>query len=56
MTMLELNQLSRIYNTLLLVKTSGEDTINMGRCLESFQSFLMHASVEEENKINTEEE
>lgn len=50
MTINDLNYLSRIYNTLLTVKTSGEDTIIMGRSLESFKSFLMNASVEEEEK------
>ena len=33
-------QLVRIYNTLRLVKTSGEDTVLMGKCLESFQNLL----------------
>ena len=50
MTINDLNYLSRIYNTLLSVKTSGEDTIVMGRSLESFKNFLMNASVEEEEK------
>ena len=48
MTINDLNYLSRIYNTLLTVKTSGEDTIIMGRSLESFKNFIMNASVEEE--------
>lgn len=50
MTTNEINHLARIYNTLLMVKTQGEDTIIMGKCLESLQSFLTSASVEEENK------
>lgn len=50
MTINNLNYLSRIYNTLLTIKTSGEDTIIMGRSLESFKNFLMNASVEEEEK------
>ena len=36
MTINELNYLTRIYNTFLLVKTQGEDTIVMGKCVESF--------------------
>lgn len=50
MTMNDLNYLSRLYNTFLTIKTSGEDTIVMGKCLEGFKSFLMNASVEEEEK------
>ena len=33
-------QLTRIYNTLLTVKTSGEDTITMGVCLNAFKTFM----------------
>ena len=50
MTMNDLNYLSRLYNTFLTIKTSGEDTVVMGKCLEGFKSFLMNASVEEEEK------
>jgi hypothetical protein len=56
MTINDLNYLSRIYNTLLAIKTSGEDTILMGRSLESFKNFLMNASVEEEEKVENKEE
>ena len=52
----ELNYLSKIYNTFLMVKTSGEDTITMGKCLESFKNFLINASVEEDNVIENKEE
>ena len=45
MNMNEANQLTRIYNTLLLVKTSGEDTILMGKCLETFQTFLSQVAI-----------
>lgn len=48
MKMTEANQLSRIYNTLLLVRTSGEDTITMGKCLETFKTFLTQVDIEEE--------
>lgn len=50
MTTNELIQLSHIYNGFLAIKTSGQDTINMGKCLESFQAFLMEASKQEEEK------
>jgi hypothetical protein len=57
MTITEKNHLSRIYNTLLMVKTQGEDTIVMGKCLESLYSFLTNASEkeEEQNLLNKEE-
>ena len=56
MTINDLNYLSRLYNTFLTIKTSGEDTIIMGRSLEGFKSFLMNASVEEETKEENKEE
>lgn len=57
MTINDLNYLSKIYNTLIMVKTSGEDTVIMGKCLESFQDFLINASKkEEEQKIQDKEE
>lgn len=33
-------QLVKIYNTLLLVSTKGEDTIIMGQCLTSLNDLL----------------
>ena len=58
MDMNEANQLARIYNTLLLVKTSGEDTINMGKCLETFRIFLTQTPLTDEtaNNLNKKEE
>lgn len=50
MNMNEANQLSRIYNTLMLIKTSGEDSIKMGKCLEAFQQFLMQATIIDNDK------
>lgn len=52
MNMNEANQLSRIYNTLLLVKTSGEDTMLMGKCLETFKTFLTQISINDDNINN----
>lgn len=37
----DLKTLVEIYNTLLLVSTSGEDTMIMGDCLKAFKSFLV---------------
>lgn len=56
MKMTEANQLSRIYNTLLLVRTSGEDTITMGKCLDAFKTFLTQVDIEEKNNELSEEE
>lgn len=41
-------QLTRIYNTLLMVKTSGEDTMLMGKCLEAFKAFMSNLEIVEE--------
>lgn len=49
MNMNEANQLSRIYNTLMLVKTSGQETKIMGKCLEAFETFLLEAVITEDN-------
>lgn len=37
----DLELLTRIYNTLLLVNTKGEDTMIMGECLKTLQSFVL---------------
>lgn len=50
MNMQEAEQLSRIYNTLLLVHTSGPDTRIMSSCLEAFEKFLKSAEVIEEQQ------
>lgn len=36
----KLEILSRIYNTLLLVNTKGEDTMIMADCLKSLSNFI----------------
>ena len=36
----KLEQLFRIYNTLLLINTKGEDTMVMGDCLKAMKSFI----------------
>lgn len=45
MNMMEANQLSNIYNTLLLVHTSGADTRIMSKCLEAFEALLTNAEI-----------
>lgn len=47
----KLNTLSRIYNTLLLVHTNGEDTIIMGDCLKTLRMFIEN----EQEDLNKEE-
>ena len=41
MNMEQATQLARIYNTLLTVKTSGKDTVVMGRCLEALETLIL---------------
>lgn len=47
MTQEQAVQLSRIYNTLLLVGTKGEDTIIMGDCLKAFKNLLPEIKIDE---------
>ena len=54
MTYEKLETLSRIYNTLLLVNTKGEDTMVMGDCLRAMKSFILNEQKELEVAINTE--
>lgn len=37
-----LEQLAKIYNTLTLVSTKGEDTIVMGQCLSAMHEVLIN--------------
>lgn len=41
MTYEHLETLSRIYNTLLLVNTKGEDTMVMAECLNALKTFVL---------------
>ena len=54
MTYEKLETLSRIYNTLLLINTKGEDTMVMGDCLRAMKSFILNEQKELEVAINTE--
>ena len=59
MNMTEANELARIYNTLLMVHTSGQDTRIMATCLETFEKFLKETEVitdEVKTSISGEEE
>lgn len=54
----DLELLTRIYNTLLLVNTKGEDTMLMGDCLRALQNFILTKKQEiekQENKAKEEE-
>lgn len=52
----DLEFLTRLYNTLLLVSTKGEDTIVMGDCLKSLQNFVFTKQQEIANEQNKKEE
>lgn len=41
-----IEQLKRIYNTLTLVSTKGEDTILMGQCLQALSQEIINMQVE----------
>lgn len=51
-----LEQLIKIYNTLLMVSTKGEDTIIMGQCLNAMRDLLTQIQKEaiEESENKTE--
>lgn len=42
----KLETLSRIYNTLLLINTRGEDTLVMADCLNAMKSFILNEQKE----------
>lgn len=52
----DLELLTRIYNTLLLVNTKGEDTMIMGECLKTLQNFVLTKKQELTNETNKKEE
>ena len=55
MNMTEADQLTRIYNTLLLVHTSGKDTKIMSQCLEAFETFFAQAVITEDETTEIKE-
>ena len=52
----QFENLSRIYNTLLLVNTKGEDTILMGECLKTLQNFVLTKKQEITTEQNNKKE
>lgn len=50
MTYEKLEILSRIYNTLLLVNTKGEDTLTMADCLNALRNFILTNQPKEEEE------
>lgn len=50
MTYEKLEILSRIYNTLLLVNTKGEDTLTMADCLKALRNFILTNQSKEEEE------
>lgn len=51
MTYQELELLSRVYNTLLLINTKGEDTIYMSECLQALKKFVLTKKAELEQPV-----
>ena len=43
---MDLTQLQRIYNTMLMISTRGEDTLLMADCLRALQKFAQDAQKE----------
>lgn len=46
----QFENLSRIYNTLLLVNTKGEDTLTMAGCLKALRNFILTNQPKEEEE------
>ena len=55
MTYEKLETLSRIYNTLLLINTKGEDTLVMADCLNALCTFVMNERQVLDTQIKVEE-
>ena len=53
MTYEKLEILSRIYNTLLLINTKGEDTLIMADCLNAMRNFVSNEQRELEVALQT---
>lgn len=51
MTYEKLEILSRIYNTLLLINTKGEDTLIMADCLRGLKEFITNEHIEFNNTL-----
>lgn len=46
----QVNQLTRIYNTMLEIGTKGEDTLVMADCLRALQQVIVTIEKTEQNK------
>lgn len=53
---MNLEQLTRIYNTLLLIRTNGEDTMIMGDCLKALKEWIEQTNKAQQAAMNAEEE
>ena len=49
----KLQTLYRLYNTLLLINTKGEDTLVMADCLNALKTFVINEQKELEITTNT---
>ena len=47
MTQMQQEQLTRIYNTLMLISTKGEDTLIMADCLRAIQELTQEPFLED---------
>lgn len=54
MTQEELTQLGKIYNTLTLVSTKGDDTITMAECLKALKTLYQELK-NKQSQTSTEE-
>lgn len=55
MTYEKIDILSRLYNTMLLINTKGEDTVIMADCLKTLYSFVKQEQAELEKETMKEE-
>lgn len=54
----ELKQLGKIYNTLTLISTKGDDTITMAECLKALRALyqeMKNKPIQEEEETSIEE-
>lgn len=51
----DLELLTRLYNTMLLINTKGEDTMLMAECLKTLQNFVLTKKQELTNETNKKE-
>lgn len=51
----QLETLSRIYNTFLMISTKGEDTMLMADCMKALKQFILTEQQKLQNQNNQEE-